>query len=375
MAWNDILGQVRVKQLLQRFFESNRIPHALLFYGPEGVGKEAVAIEFARVLNCEQGSWNACGQCKSCIQFRTLHHPRLKLVFPLPSHDESKDDSALDNLKDAELQELHVQMDEKARNPYHRISIPNAQGIKISSIRDIQHEAGFRAAESGRTVFVLCEADRMNVNAANALLKTLEEPSGGVLLILTTAKKDSLLPTILSRCQQVRFDPLTETEILAGLDAVPEISHTHTADAAYFATGNFSLALELAKQSDFSGLLKPFEVVEFLRTVVTYNPPKLLNKIQGYVKKDQKRQLQIFLLALGSWFRDVLAVQEGVPSSITNEKMRDSLEKFAAHYPDLRCAEAIETIESAIDMIKKNVHLTCVLIVLAQRLRILIKQS
>lgn len=362
MAWDRIIGQQRVIQLLQRMHASGRIPHALLFHGPEGVGKEAVAIEFARVLNCERGEWEACGTCPSCRAMVKLQSPHLHLVFALPSRDDEK--SAVDKLSADEIDEMNAQIAEKAENPYHRITMPKASGIKISSIRDIRREASFRSGK-GRTVVLICEADRMNTQAANALLKTLEEPSGDLLLILATAHKDALLPTILSRCQQLRFDVLNEHDILSGLQRQQDVERDNLDAAAHLAAGSFRAALELAREG---GLVERDEVLDYLRSVVLANPVRLMQRIQGILDREDRQTLGRFLVSVASWFRDVLALQEGAETLI-NADMRDSLQKFADHYPEANCSRAVDEIEYSIALISKNVHLATMMTVLSHRLR------
>jgi DNA polymerase III subunit delta' len=366
MSWNDVLGQERVKKTLRSIYEAKRIPHAMLFFGPEGIGKEATALEFARVLNCREEQWEACGVCPSCLQFKTLHHPRLKLITALPGGDSS--DSGLGNMKEEDMDELNAQIEEKARNPYSHISLPNAKVITIGTIREIKRQSSFRSSGSGRTVYVICEADRMQDPAANALLKTLEEPSGDILLILTTSRRNALLPTILSRCQLLRFDLLSEDDIREGLLRAPGLDQSRIADAAFFACGNYCAAMELA--SDGAGdFLKPMELVIFLRIIVKNDPVELYDKVQQYAKKEAQRNLQTFLIALSAWFRNVMAIKEGVPVAMSNKDVEASLWKFSEHYPDVRCTEAVGEIEKAIELLRKNVHLVNVLLVMAHRLR------
>ncbi len=361
---SDIVGQQRVLALLKTLFERGRLPHALLLYGPEGSGKEAVAIELARALNCERGTWEACGACESCVRMRTLQHPRFHLVFPMPSKEDES--TAIDKFKEDELAEYREQIELKAANPYHRIAMAKAQGIKISSIRDIRHASAFRAGGGGRTVVLICEADRMNTNAANALLKTLEEPTGDLLLVLSTAKRDALLPTIVSRCQQVRFDPLTATDIEAALQQVPDADPARIPVAARLSAGNYRLALELATDT---ALIDRAELRMFLVAVVRNDPVELMQKISKFGARDDRRALLTFLAGLEGWFRDVLAVQVGHREGIINTDLEESIVKFAQHYTGTDAAEAIDAIEDVIDRLQKNVHVTTLLIVLAQRLR------
>jgi DNA polymerase-3 subunit delta' len=363
MSWERIIGQHRVKQLMRRMYESNRMPHAMLFHGPEGVGKDAVAIAIARTLNCEGGAWDPCGSCAACRGIAALRHPSLKLIFALPSKDDEH--SAVDKLSADELDEMNQQISEKAENPYHRIRMSKASVIKVSSVRDIRKEASFRAGKGGRTVVLISEADRMNSSAANALLKTLEEPGGDLLLILTTARKDALLPTIVSRCQSIRFDPLSEDDIRDGLLRERDLQRDQVDAAAHLAAGSYAAAMEMAREG---GLLSREEVLQYVRDVVLNNPVKLHARIQGILGKEDRQTLVRFLVSVASWFRDVRALHEGAPGLI-NSDLREPLEKFAAHYPEADCTRAVDEIEHVIALLQKNVHLATVMIVLSHRLR------
>jgi DNA polymerase-3 subunit delta' len=363
MSWERVIGQQRVKQLLRRMHENERMPHAMLFHGPDGVGKEAAAIELARTLNCERGQWDPCGTCTACRGIASLRHPSLKLIFAMPSKDEEK--TAVDKLDAAELEEMNQQIAEKAENPYHHIRMSKASGIKVSSVRDIRRESAFRAGSGGRTVVLICEADLMNVSAANALLKTLEEPSGELLLLLTTSRKDALLPTIISRCQSIRFDPLTEVDIRDGLLRERDVERDQIEAASHLAAGSYAAALDMAREG---GLISREEVLAYVRDVVLNNPIKLFDRIQDILGREDRQTLGRFLISVASWFRDVSALHEGA-GHLINADLSDSLEKFAVHYPDADCSRAIDEIEEVIALLRKNVHLATVMIVLSHRLR------
>ena len=370
MSWDTVIGQQRIKNQLRSMFESGRIPHAMLFHGPEGVGKDAAALMFARALNCSEGGFDPCGRCQSCLTMKTLRHPRLKLVFSMPSKDDES--TAVDKFTEDEIEEMNGQIEAKAENPYHHISMAKAAGIKISSVRDIRREAAFRSEQHGRTVVVVSEADRMNTSAANALLKTLEEPTGDLLLILTSARKDSLLPTIISRCQLLRFDMLRDAEILEALLRHPDIDPEDARAAAQLSGGSYGLALQLAREG---GLIKREEVLAYLRAVMTYNPNKLIERIQAILAQDDRQTLIRFLVAVAGWFRDVLAVQSGAAERLLSADFREPITKFAEHYPDADCSRAVDEIERCIELVGKNVHLTNLMIVLSQRLRRCITQN
>lgn len=370
MSWDSVIGQPRVKSLLRSQFESGRIPHAMLFHGPEGSGKDAAALLFARALNCREGGFEPCGSCPDCVGMATLRHPRLKLVFPMPSKDDES--SAVDKFTEAELEEMNTLIETKAENPYHPLGMTKAAGIKISSVRDIRREAAFRAGGRGRTVVLVSGADRMNSSAANALLKTLEEPTGDLLLILTASRKEALLPTIISRCQLLRFDPLREDEIRDALLRLDDIDPADAQAAAQLAGGSYGLAMQLAREG---GLVRRDEVLQYLRAVVTANPQKLMDSIQTILAGDDRQVLVRFLVAVAAWFRDVLAVRSGAAQHLLSPDFREPITKFAEHYPDTDSSRAIDEIETCIDLVGKNVHLVNLMIVLSQRLRRCITQE
>jgi DNA polymerase III subunit delta' len=364
MAWSDIIGQHHVKEILKRLIDSNRLPHAMLLYGPKGCGQDPIAIELAKVLNCEKGSNYACDKCPSCLSFKKLQHPKLKLVFPMPV--KPGEGSAIEKMTKQELDEINEQVRLKAENAYHRIAISKASVIKVSSIRDIIREGAFRSTGRGRTVVILLDAEKMNLNAANALLKSLEEPTGDMMFILTTSNRDALLQTIRSRCQQLRFEPLSSAEITKALEQKGDYSDEAIRTAAHLSAGSYSAALNLLEDEPLIGRQ---EVLDYLRIVVMNKPVDLMQRIQNYAKIDDRQQVIFFLALLQVWFRDILALREGMSEKVMNTDFIDSMKKFAGHYPHADCELAIDSIDVTIDMLSKNVHFINALLVLSLKLR------
>ena len=184
---SSILGHQRAVGSLQLAFEHQRLHHAYLLHGPEGVGKRLTALCFAQVLLCSKvervsgAPQSACGQCKSCVRLEKYR---------------AGDDHAFHP-------DLHVIAREQDA------SGKRAKEIKIQPIRDLQKALSFGAFEGGRRVIVIEEVERLGLSAANALLKTLEEPLPSVHFLLTSTSLNSVLPTIRSRAQGVRFGPLS----------------------------------------------------------------------------------------------------------------------------------------------------------------------
>jgi DNA polymerase-3 subunit delta' len=171
MSWSSVIGQHRVKELLRRALHEEKIAHAYLFWGMEGIGKDALALALAKTLNCERRtlpSTEPCNQCRSCMQADKLEHPNIKLVFSLPAAKsaETRDDSPLFKLTDAQIEEIQEQLRIKADNPYHNLTIANARQIRIASIRDVKRSISMSQSQSGHRVVIVSEADEMTVEAA-----------------------------------------------------------------------------------------------------------------------------------------------------------------------------------------------------------------
>ena len=192
MSFNDVIGQHHAKGILQRALQQDRLPHAILFSGPAGVGKEAMAMELAKAIFCKTDGERPCDECSNCHRIQAFQHPDFTFLFPSSAKSIDEERAVLDSL---------------SRDAYRRDKPWAAPTIGIEQIRELRRQATIKPLE-GRRLVIIAEAERMTIPAANSLLKLLEEPPETMHLILTAAKINSMLPTILSRCQQIRFGPL-----------------------------------------------------------------------------------------------------------------------------------------------------------------------
>lgn len=179
MSFNSILGQGQAKHIIAKALQHGALPHAYLFYGPESIGKRLLARQLAKALNCtEQGPADACDACQSCIKIEQNIHPDFFLLAPAKS------------------------------TPTAREAV-----IKIDAVRNLQSKLGYFPYEGRTKVAIIDSVEKMNPQASNSFLKTLEEPPSSTLLILITASPNQLLPTLVSRCQGIRFHPLPPESI------------------------------------------------------------------------------------------------------------------------------------------------------------------
>jgi len=179
MAFENILGQDRPKETLHKALRKNRIPNSYLFYGPESTGKKFTAIEVCKALNCETlRPVDSCNKCLSCQKIKKGIHPDLFILEP------------------------------KKHSPTAKEAV-----LKIDDIRELQKKLIYLPYEGSTKVVIIDNAEHMNHQAANSFLKTLEEPPTKTLIILIASNPYQLLPTILSRCQGIRFYPLPNEAI------------------------------------------------------------------------------------------------------------------------------------------------------------------
>ena len=209
MIFPAVLGHERARTVLARVLASDRLPHAFLFHGPEGVGKGLIARLFALSLICTRPGADAagCGACPACRKAANGNHPDVLVVTRLAKKekraDADLDDEAEDDADDG----------------------PPAKGgelrpfIVVQQIRELNHHAAYAPREGRRRVFIVDPADRMHTESQNALLKTLEEPGGQTVIVLVASRPHVLLPTVRSRCFQVGFGAMSPDDLALGLEA------------------------------------------------------------------------------------------------------------------------------------------------------------
>ncbi|MEP6945163.1 MAG: DNA polymerase III subunit delta' [Acidobacteriota bacterium] len=187
--FEDLIGNEQIKQVAERLIRSGRVPNSMLFAGDEGVGKRLFAIEIAKAFVCtDPGELLACGVCGACRRVNK---------FDIPTSEKGED---YDRVFFSE-------------HPDVGLVVPYKRNVRIGAIRYLEKEANYNPYEARSRVFIVDAAEKMADPAANALLKTLEEPASTSHIFLITSRPDSLLPTIRSRCQILRFAPVPTHDI------------------------------------------------------------------------------------------------------------------------------------------------------------------
>lgn len=307
----EIVGHRQSVKILKKAVSSGRVAHAYLFAGPEGVGKETTAMSFARALLCslsEDG--DACGVCRECRLFSSGAHPDFCLVEPAGS------------------------------------------SIKIEQVREIQRRVPYCSYQGGRKVFLIRQAELMTAEAANCILKTLEEPPLDTVFILLSARPQILLPTILSRCQAIYFKAMSMPDLIRGLVNLKGMPEEEARLYAALSGGSMGRALSYASGS----LMADRDGVNALSGLLWHGGP--LDAVEMADKVSESKQKAFFTLdTLACWYRDLMLWREtGETGSLFNTDRVDMIKMEAARYDTDRVLAIIEEIAATKRKIEVNAN-------------------
>lgn len=261
MDFKQIVGNEKLIEHLQMAIRMDKVSHAYIFHGEDGVGKNLMADCFSAALECEEGGISACGHCKSCLQAASKNHPDIIRVN-------------------------------------HEKSVISVDDIRIQLNSDIL----IKPYSSRKKIYIIDEAEKMNEQAQNALLKTLEEPPDYAVILLLTNNSSRFLPTILSRCITLDFKPVSKEKIKAYLMERCQIPDYQAELSAEFSAGNLGKAILYASSQDFGEVKE--EVVHILKYIGEMSHQELLEALKYFCEKKQAMEECLDLMVL--WFRDVL---------------------------------------------------------------------
>lgn len=368
--WSSVIGQQRVKHILASAVASGKLPGGYLFSGPEGIGKDAAAIELTKTINClAPKSGEACEECVSCESIANFTSPALHFVHALPKKEGG--DGEETDLKDMET--IREQVAFKASDPYHNIDIPRATTISVAQIRELRTILSRSFTGGKRRIVIVSEADMMNTQAQNAFLKTLEEPHADTLIILTSSNAHKLLPTIHSRCQEVRFDPLAAEDIASALKDREELSEEEAGFLSRLAGGSYSVARGMIGE-DVREMRN--QIVEFLRMGLSKSRLRAAQQIDvflprsgagKFLERKQATERRLALLAL--WLRDALALATQAEAQIVNLDQMEALTRFVGRFGDpRRIARALSSVDRATHLVRLQLQLRPVMLQLVLEL-------
>lgn len=313
VGFQEIIGQEHIKEHLLHAMEQNKVSHAYLLQGELGAGKEFIARAFAAALQCERGTANACGQCRSCKQIESKNHPDVIWV----THEK-----------------------------------PNTIGVE--DIRtQLNQDIEIKPYYGPKKIYIISECEKMTVQAQNALLKTLEEPPSYGLIFLLTTNAEALLSTILSRCVVLRMRPVEDSKIEEYLMNKLQIPDYKARVCAAFARGNMGKAKALAESEDFEHIKE--EAVSLLK----YIQDMEISEIIAAIKKinDYKFDISNYLDIIMVWFRDILLFKATKdPNALIFSEEIGPIKKIADRSSYEGIEMILESLEKAQNRLSANVN-------------------
>jgi DNA polymerase-3 subunit delta' len=361
--FEGITGQKSVKNILNKLIDNSKIPHALLFQGIEGSGKELISIRFAQAVNKKFSSIDDNSQVIKKIA--CFAEPYVKYIFPLPrGKNETDTSSPMEKFSQAEIQIIQDELNKKIANPYYKIKIPKAQNIKINSIRDIKKFLSLDYSDIKYRVILISDAHLMNESAQNALLKNLEEPPEGVIFILATSFPSLLRETIRSRCWLVNFEPLNNSEIKEILVKYFEVENTDAESVAPFAGGSVTSALTLL-ENDFENLKE--KTIFILRYSFGRKYNSALNEFSAFISEGDSESVKILIQMIIIWLNDVQRFRHG-ENNLFFKDYKETLEKFNNRFPDIELNGIVTELDKLISIFKNNINLNTIILSLVFKL-------
>jgi DNA polymerase-3 subunit delta' len=289
MQFKHIIGQEEIKKRLIQSSKSGRISHAQLFVGGDGSGNLATAIAYAQYINCLSPlDTDSCGTCTSCVKYEKLAHPDLTFSYPVANKDSKRKWVAKDFIaewRSALLENPYLEYDEW----FKKLEIENKQGaISVGESAEVLKSIIYKRFEAKYKVVIMWHAEKLNVDAANKLLKFIEEPADNTLILLITDEAEGLLRTILSRTQQIRFNPIDSESLAAYINKKYRLGEEKSAQIAAFSNGDYNIAVRLAEEggeSDYFDLFK-----QWMRMCFAGKLPPLIDWIEVISGKDYGRE-------------------------------------------------------------------------------------
>lgn len=299
MILNNLVGHEKQRSYFSNLIKNQTLPHAIMLEGKYGVGKYTLSQVLAQAVLCEQKAGEACGTCRSCIKMSHKNHPDYMLIEP------------------------------------------DGTQIKNAQIESFQEFINIKPYDGLYKVVIIKDADRMNASSQNRILKTLEEPPSHVVVILLTTNSETLLPTVISRCQVVKLNGLPEQVILDFLNE--QTSHEQKEVIAKLADGSIGLALDYLSSEEFQQIQIHSEIV--LQSIHDKDRPKLLEQLSYF--SEQKDSIKKILDYMILWYRDILLFKQAKAKHLLiHSDAVEFIKKLARHLTVKKIIENIELIET-----------------------------
>ncbi|MFC2156990.1 ATP-binding protein [Acidobacteriota bacterium] len=336
MSFNDIHGNSRAKNILSKGLNRDRVPNSLLLIGPEGVGKAETALVLAKTLNCLNKKDDSCDECSNCRAINSWNFPDLHVLAPKDNHLRKRIEDEWGR------GEVAVETEKK-----------DLSSLAVENMRTLKQMAYLKPMVGRKRIFLIAEAETMRDEAANTLLKILEEPPAFTHLILISQNPYLILSTIKSRCQILTFSPVSREDIEKVLEGKGyEKSQAHL--ISLVVRGNLRKALNMNWEEIQAKRDLAWELFNALvRGENTADVVKNLSSSGGSFREEFAQSLEI----LSSFFRDLILIKnEGDPRFMLNPDYRDTIEGIAESMTFDHALSGLKRVDYAIYALQKKVN-------------------
>lgn len=314
MSFKDIIGQEKPIKMILKSIKEDKVSSSYIFVGNEGVGKKFTAIEFAKVINCLNLSKNleACDNCETCNKINHGCCPDLKIIEPIKN------------------------------------------SIKIEQIRELSREIELKPFKNRKKIYIIDKAETMTLDAENCLLKTLEEPPNYAIIILICLNINSILPTVISRCQVIKFGLASTLEIKKIVLKKENLDESIAELISKLSQGSIGKAYKLLSDKEYFN-----RRAELLNLLSKISPGKYDNNIFINLEKTLKKtnKIEEILEIVSLWYRDILIIKElEITKYIINIDKLETLRKMSKLYPLKVLMDILDYLEQMQEFIKKNVN-------------------
>jgi len=307
MSFSGIIGHKQIINSLQTAIRQERLAHAYIFQGQAGIGKALVAMEFVKAINCKTLLDDGCEKCQSCVKIKNNNHPDVFLLEP------------------------------------------TGKSIKNKEIEDFQKELSLKPYESTKKIFIIKDSDTMTTSAQNRILKVLEEPPEYAIIIFISENPQNLLPTIKSRCQLIKFNRLSNENIINFLEKHHKVKHEEAVLLSIFSDGSISKAVNLLESEEFK--TRRETTINVIDEIIRGDKLKLLDYRSFF--EDNKDVIIEILDFIIIWLRDIMLFKE----SDTKKYLfnQDKINTIKIHSNHIEYDKIIKSIDLVMDT-KKNIE-------------------